>query len=246
MGLLRVLTLVRLVGVVLVVAAIVAQAKVGIDAGAFEPTRFFAYFTIQSNLIGMVALLLVLAARGGERSRGLELLHGAAAVYLRVTFVVVMVLLSHVDVGLQLPWVDRGGAQALPGYAWQIGLSTRRTSASTSATSLYWFMYPAIWVAATLVRGASHGWYPYPFLGSCERRLRSVWSPSSACSSASCVLSCPVRRARGCRSRPPSALPARLTGRLDRLGAWRSWVAHLNGVQEVERSGAPPRPLSHA
>jgi len=90
MALLRVLTVVRLVGVVLVVAAIVAQAKVGIDAGAFDPARFFAYFTIQSNIIGVVTLLLVLASRGGERPRALELLRGAAAVYLSVTFVVVM------------------------------------------------------------------------------------------------------------------------------------------------------------
>lgn len=30
--------------------------------------------------------------------------------------------------------------------------------------SLYWLIYPLIWVGLTLVRGAADGWYPYPFL----------------------------------------------------------------------------------
>ena len=31
-------------------------------------------------------------------------------------------------------------------------------------TSLRWLTYPLLWVAYTLVRGATSGWYPYPFL----------------------------------------------------------------------------------
>ena len=164
MALLRVLTVVRLVGVVLVVAAIVAQAKVGIDAGAFDPARFFAYFTIQSNIIGVVTLLLVLASRGGERPRALELLRGAAAVYLSVTFVVVIVLLSNVDVGLQLPWVDVVLHKVFPVIVvadWLLDPPHHRLDIRDT---VYWLIYPAIWVAFTLVRGASDGWYPYPFL----------------------------------------------------------------------------------
>ena len=52
-----VLTLLRLGAVILVMAAIVAQAVVLADAGAFDPTRFFAFFTIQSNLVGVAAFL---------------------------------------------------------------------------------------------------------------------------------------------------------------------------------------------
>ena len=90
----------------LVLAAIVVQAVVLADAGRFDATRFFAFFTIQSNLIGVAAFGWLLATRDRPRTRGQELLRGATAVYLIVTFVVVIVLLSDVDVQLQLVWVD--------------------------------------------------------------------------------------------------------------------------------------------
>lgn len=47
----------RLTSVILVLAAIVAQAVVLADVGAFDATRFFAFFTIQSNLVGVAALV---------------------------------------------------------------------------------------------------------------------------------------------------------------------------------------------
>ena len=110
-------------------------------------------------------MLLVLAARGGERSRGLELLRGAGRpVYLDVTFVVVIALLSHVDVGLQLPWVDFVLHKVFPVIVvadWLLDPPHQRLDIRDT---LYWLIYPAIWVAVTLVRGASDGWYPYSFL----------------------------------------------------------------------------------
>src|SRR6266576_464969 len=47
---------------ILVIVAIAYQAKGLIDGGFFRPLRFFAFFTILSNLFGAV-LFLVLAAR---------------------------------------------------------------------------------------------------------------------------------------------------------------------------------------
>ena len=63
----RTLTLVRAGSIVLVVAAIIAQAVALADADAFDPTRFFAFFTILSNLIG-VAAFGWLVARGDRSS----------------------------------------------------------------------------------------------------------------------------------------------------------------------------------
>ncbi len=101
-----VLRIIRAVSILVVLAAIVAQAKTLADAGAFDPTRFFAYFTILSNLIGVAAFAWLVARPDGPRSRGVELLRAGAAIYLTVTFFVVIALLSNVDVGLQLVWVD--------------------------------------------------------------------------------------------------------------------------------------------
>ena len=50
-----ILTGTRAASVVLVLAAIVVQAFVLADAGRFDATRFFAFFTIQSNLVGVAA-----------------------------------------------------------------------------------------------------------------------------------------------------------------------------------------------
>ncbi len=62
----RVLMVVRAVAVLLVMAAIVVQAIVLAQAGRFDATRYFAFFTIQSNLIGVAAFAWLLA--NGDRT----------------------------------------------------------------------------------------------------------------------------------------------------------------------------------
>ena len=160
----QVLTVVRAASVVLVMAAIVAQAIALANAGAFNATRFFAFFTIQSNLVGVAAFAWLVVNGSGPRSRGLELLRGASAVYLTVTFFVVIVLLSGVDVQLQLGWVDFVLHKLFPVIVvvdWIIDPPTTRL---TMRDVGLWLVYPIIWTVLTIVRGALDGWYPYPFL----------------------------------------------------------------------------------
>lgn len=154
----------RLGFVGLVLVAIIAQAAVLADVGAFDPTRFFAFFTIQSNLIGVAAFLWLLVVGQRRRSRGLEVLRGAAAVYLTVTFFVVIVLLSGVDVQLQLVWVDVVLHKVFPVIVvldWILDPPMHRLRARDLVT---WLIYPLVWTVLTVVRGALDGWYPYPFL----------------------------------------------------------------------------------
>jgi hypothetical protein len=160
----QVLTTVRAASVALVIVAIVVQAAELIAADRFDPTRFFAYFTIQSNLVGVVAFAWLLARGRGERGLGLELFRGAAAVYLTVTFGVVIALLSDVDVSLQLAWVDFVLHKLFPIVVvldWALDPPKVRL---TIRHALVWIVYPLIWTALTIVRGALDGWYPYPFL----------------------------------------------------------------------------------
>ncbi len=160
----RLLQVMRVASVLVVLAAIVVQAITLADAGAFNATRFFAFFTIQSNLVGVAAFALLIAGRGREPSRGLDLLRGAAAIYLTVTFFVVIFLLSGVDVQLQLVWVDVVLHKIFPIVVvldWI--LDPPRTRLTLRDVGL-WLIYPLIWTALTLVRGAVDGWYPYPFL----------------------------------------------------------------------------------
>jgi hypothetical protein len=160
----RGLAIVRAAAVVIVLAAIVAQAITLANSNVFDPTRFFAFFTIQSNLIGVAAFAWLLANGSRPRSRRLELLRGAAAVYLTVTFFVVIFLLSGVDVQLQLVWVDIVLHKLFPIIVVLDWILDPPTTRLTYREALVWLVYPLIWTGLTLVRGASDGWYPYPFL----------------------------------------------------------------------------------
>jgi hypothetical protein len=158
--------IVRGVSALVVLVAIVAQAKVLADAGAFDATRFFAFFTIQSNLVGVAAFSWLVARPDAARGRAIELLRAGAAVYLTVTFVVVIVLLSGVDVGLQLVWVDVVLHKIFPVIVvldWLLDPPGVRLVPRDIGTLI---VYPLIWTGATMIRGAvdpAH-WYPYPFL----------------------------------------------------------------------------------
>ena len=156
--------LVRIATGLLAVAAIVAQAWTLASAGALNIVNFLSYFTIQSNLIGIVALLACAAIGNGPKPAWLEWLRGAATVYLTITFVVVILLLQNVDVGLQLAWVDFVLHKLTPVVVvadWVLDPPGRRVS---TRMALSWLVYPLIWLAYTLIRGPIAGWYPYPFL----------------------------------------------------------------------------------
>ena len=170
----RILLVTRTASVVVVVVAIVAQAVELANHDAFNPTRFFAYFTIQSNLIGIAAFAWLLANRGAPRSHALESFRGAAAAYLTVTFVVVIALLSNVDVGLGLVWVDVVLHKLFPVIVvldWLVDPPTVRLSGRDVVA---WMIYPVVWLGLTLVRGAADGWYPYPFLNPANGGYGSV------------------------------------------------------------------------
>jgi hypothetical protein len=158
---------VRLLGAataLIAIAAIVAQVRVLSDAGALDLVNFLSYFTIQSNILGIVAMLGAASYRDRLRPAWLEWLRGASTVYLTITFVVVIVLLSNVDVGLQLAWVDFVLHKLTPVVmvaAWLLDPPATRT---TTREALSWLVFPLIWLAYTLVRGPIAAWYPYPFL----------------------------------------------------------------------------------
>lgn len=159
-----ILTIARAATVAIVLVAIVAQALALADADRFNPTRFFAFFTIQSNIVGVAAFVWLLATRGQPRTRALELFRGAAVMYLTVTFFVVIFLLSGVDVQLQLPWVDFVLHKLFPVIVVLDWIVDPPTTRLTNRDSLLWIVYPLVWTGLTLLRGALDGWYPYPFL----------------------------------------------------------------------------------
>ena len=169
-----VLAIARAAFAALVVFAIVVQMATNIAAGTFDPTRFFAFFTIESNIYGAVLFLFLAVRRPAARSAMLDLLRGAAVVYLMATFVVVVLFLSGADLQVAIPWVDFTLHKIFPIVVvvdWLIDPPATRLTAGQGAR---WLAYPLIWVTLTLLRGAVNGWYPYPFLDPANGGYTSV------------------------------------------------------------------------
>lgn len=163
----RVLPWVRIAFALLVVAAVLTQIANLVRAEVFDPTRFFLFFTVLSNLVAAGVFL-----EGGRRRLTSappvpDLWRGAAVVFMTVTFVVFAVLLRGLQEQLQtnIVWVDTVLHRVMPVAVmvdWLVAPPRRRLTLRT--VLLPWLLPPLLWAVFTLVRGALDGWYPYPFL----------------------------------------------------------------------------------
>ena len=159
----RIIAAYRIGFAILAIVAIVYQAAILIGDGTFQPTRFFAYFTIESNLIAVVVFLIGATRVRSGRSRAWELVRGGAVLYMTVTLVVYNTLLANVDVSTQ-SWVNDVVHKLFPIVLivdWLIDPPATRLA---FRDTLVWLVYPLAWTGLTVVRGALDGWYPYPFL----------------------------------------------------------------------------------
>lgn len=163
------IALLRLVAVVAVVAAVIGQFAFSASLGPVNPTRFFGYFTIQSNLLTALVLLLAAFAGFGRRkqSNALMIARGCITAYMATTGVVFALLLRGSTTGadFNLPWADNVLHVWVPLYVvldW-ILFADRRTF----PWKRFWviLVYPVVWATATLLRGSLlDGFYAYPFL----------------------------------------------------------------------------------
>lgn len=141
-----------------------ALAIVAALVTAFESLNFFFYFTVLSNILA-AALFAGLALRPDWMSSSGRF-RGAVTLFMVITGLVYAVLLRPIeaDVGLTDQWVNwvlhsLGPAAAL--IDWLLFPPDRPLARS----SLWiWLIFPAAYLAVTLIRGPIADWYPYPFL----------------------------------------------------------------------------------
>ncbi|ASD23009.1 hypothetical protein B7495_13630 [Cryobacterium sp. LW097] len=131
-----------------------------------NPFNFFGFFTIQSNLLAAAALsaTAVLVLLGRTAPAWLVLARAATTAYMIVVGLVYNTLLVGLPGGVELPWANTVLHVVFPVYClldWALvadrgPLPWRRL----------WvvLVYPVLWCAVVLVRGATDGWVPYPFL----------------------------------------------------------------------------------
>jgi hypothetical protein len=124
---------------------------------------YFSYFTVLSNLFAITMLVYGALRPASERSRTVELLRGAAVVYILTTGIVYLLLLSgHAPT---YPWVN-----AILHYLMPVAvtldwlLDPPRVRLDPARTAVLWMAFPLLYVIYTLARGAIVNWYPYFFV----------------------------------------------------------------------------------
>jgi hypothetical protein len=152
----------RAVGGLAILAAVGYQVSRGLEASHWSAADYFSYFTILSNLFA-AGILLSGAMRGdGARSAGVELLRGAAVVYMLTTGIVYAVLLSGQD--SSTPWVNIIVHRVMPvvvALDWAIDPPRMRLPVRST---LVWLSFPLLYIAYTMIRGVVVNWYPYFFV----------------------------------------------------------------------------------
>ena len=156
------------VGLIILVA-LITQITDQISVGRFQPTEYFAFFTIQTAMINIVVLITggIMALRLDRDTRLYTAIRASVFSYAIVTGVVYNLLLRDVpnSDGYTGPtWANEALHVWIPIY---IALDWLLTPGRVRiAWSTVWLAvsFPLIWVGVSMTRGAVTGWYPYPFL----------------------------------------------------------------------------------
>lgn len=166
---LGVLSAMVLVAVVVQIALVVGDQTVLVDGGERPGTagrlvRFFSYFTIQSNLLVVVAAVWLIV-RPTTEGRLWRVLRLDSLIGITLTGIIYATLLA--------PIVNLSGAARVTDVVfhyvcpvmavlgWLVWGPRPRVDDAIVRWSLLW---PALYVGYTLIHGAISDWYPYPFI----------------------------------------------------------------------------------
>lgn len=147
-------------------SAIVTEIVTIIERGRFNPVNFLSYFTIETNILVFVTLLLSAVALAAGKNGRLDILRSAVTVYILIVGIGFAVLLAGTD-GVKLtavPWDNIVLHYIMPVAMLVDFLVDRPKSKLSFKKSLLWLLFPVVYVGYSLLRGPIVGWYPYPFL----------------------------------------------------------------------------------
>jgi len=152
----------RAIAALAVFVAVALQFRSSVLQNGFPALSFFSFFTIQSNLFAAVLWAWLCMRPQPPLTRW----RGAATLYLAATGLVYGALLAGYQAELQttIPWVDLVLHRLLPLYAVLDWLLQPPRPAPAWRDAAAWLVFPALYLVYSLWRGATIGWYPYPFL----------------------------------------------------------------------------------
>jgi hypothetical protein len=130
-------------------------------------SNFFSFFTIQSNLVAALLLVVVGAyVLLGKSGRTVAYLRGALTLYMTMTGIIYMLLLAGYEQTLQttIPAVNIILHYTMPVVILADWLVFPPEKKLSFRIALVWLAYPLLYLVYSLVRGSITGWYPYPFI----------------------------------------------------------------------------------
>ena len=148
-------------------SAIVTEIVAVVERGTFDAGNFFSYFTIESNILAAISLILgALAIYAGKKSTRIDFFRGAVTFYMIVTGIIFAVLLSGIENATltAVPWDNIVLHYIMPvviAIDWFMDRPVRRFA---FRRALLWITFPVAYLVYSLIRGPIVGWYPYPFL----------------------------------------------------------------------------------
>ncbi|WP_328470075.1 Pr6Pr family membrane protein [Actinoplanes sp. NBC_00393] len=154
-------------GVIVLTSLLIRIVLTATDTGG-DPalTRFvqlFSYFTIQSNLLLLIAVT-ALALNPDRDGRLWRVIRLDALLGIVITGIVYSTILAGESDPQGAAWLADVGFHYVAPWAallgWLIFGPRPRIDGRTLAWSALW---PALWIGYTLAHGAATDWYPYPF-----------------------------------------------------------------------------------
>lgn len=162
----RALAVLRLIAALLTGVAVTATFLTSAERGTVNPFNFFGFFTIQSNIFAAAVLVgvAVLGLLGRRPPPWLDLARAATTAYMIVVGIVYNTLLTGLTGGVALPWANTVLHVVFPIYCLLDWLLFADRDAQPWRLLWAVLIYPVLWTAVVLLRGATDGWVPYPFL----------------------------------------------------------------------------------
>jgi hypothetical protein len=150
-------------------AALVFRFVWGLGSATFTPGNFFAYLTVQSNLVFLVVTVLagIASLRGLDDARWLDT---ARATVLSLTlssgviFAIIVAQAGQRGLRIDVPWSDQLLHFVIPALAVLDWVSAPGRGRAPWRTVAFTAVFTAAWGAFTFFRGQIVGWYPYFFL----------------------------------------------------------------------------------
>lgn len=167
MAQLRPLIVAKVLFALLGFSALVTEIAVLVERGRFAPADFFSYFTVESNALAVISLLIsAFAMAAGAPNRFLDFFRGAVTLYMTTTIIIFIVLLSGYSSQelTAVPWDNTVLHYIMPIAIIVDWLIASYVQPIALKRSLSWLLFPLGYLIYSLVRGPFADWYPYPFM----------------------------------------------------------------------------------